>query len=174
MKKIVLFIGLLLVIYFDGRFRKIPNKLSISLALFGLFYNMITNGLLGFMTCMTGFLVGLSLLFIPFILNGVGAGDVKLLAAIGSIQGVKFVVNTFLYGAIIGGFWSIIILLRQGSLVTSIKKIFWNVTFRFFAGSQETVSLKKLSDGKEHSFSYGIPMCIAAFIVAYFPFPFSF
>lgn len=50
-----------------------------------------------------GLLTGFALLFIFYLVGGVGAGDVKLLAAIGALKGVYFVLGTIFYCALVGG-----------------------------------------------------------------------
>ncbi|MBI3591638.1 MAG: prepilin peptidase [Candidatus Melainabacteria bacterium] len=95
---------------FDWTTRKIPNWLTFGTLAFMLLFNTIylrseiLNSLLGF-------LVGLALLFIPYLLGLMGAGDVKLLGAIGSIVGFKKIVLIFLYSSICGLFLGIVWLL---------------------------------------------------------------
>ena len=55
-------------------------------------------------------------------MGGIGAGDVKLLAAIGAWKGTIFVLYTGVYGAIIGGLISLIILLRKNTLFLHLNK----------------------------------------------------
>lgn len=88
---------------YDLTCRKIPNWLT-----FGSFFLALSFNLLFFKTidsifnCLLGFVLGLALLIIPYILGGMGAGDVKFLAAIGSLVGVRDVVSIFLYSAVCG------------------------------------------------------------------------
>jgi prepilin peptidase CpaA len=58
-----------------------------------------------------------------------GAGDVKLMAAIGALTGVSFVFNAFLYTAIIGGFISIILVMKHKGFFTSVKSFFFLLPF---------------------------------------------
>ena len=51
-----------------------------------------------------GMLTGCGLLIIPFVLGGMGGGDVKLLAALGSWLGFAVVLNIFLFGSVAGAF----------------------------------------------------------------------
>ena len=92
---------------FDWKARRIPNWLTFGTLLFMLLFNTfyfrgeILNSLLGF-------LAGLALLSIPYLFGIMGAGDVKLLGAIGSIVGFKNIVLIFLYSSICGLFLGII------------------------------------------------------------------
>ena len=63
-----------------------------------------------------------------------GAGDVKFMAAIGTLKGSEFVVMGGFYGAIFGGIAAIIVLFAKKNLLQTLKKIFFAllslITFR--------------------------------------------
>ena len=84
-QKAVLLLAIILVCYFDGRYRIIPNKLIAAIMAIGLATNVIISGWQGLVFSAAGFSAGLLILIIPFLLGGIGAGDVKLLAAIGCL-----------------------------------------------------------------------------------------
>ena len=98
-----LILGVLLAGGWDLARRKIPNWLTFGLMGLGLVMGFIAGGLEGLADSLQGLLLGGALLFIPFLLGGMGAGDVKLLAAIGALKGSSFVLRAFLYGALAGG-----------------------------------------------------------------------
>lgn len=87
----------------DLRTRKIPNWLTISAALLGLAVNGFIGGIPGLGRSALGIGAGIGLLFIPFAVGGMGAGDVKMLGAIGAFGGPVFVFRAFVYGALAGG-----------------------------------------------------------------------
>ena len=91
----------------DWKYRKIPNSLLLSAFLAAISLNIITLGKTGLYMSLLGTLVGFILLIIPYILGGMGAGDVKLLMVIGSFGGLKLVIYAFFIGAIIGGLISV-------------------------------------------------------------------
>ena len=63
-------------------------------------------------------------MLLPFyMLGGMGAGDVKLLAASGSILGPEEVLVAFLYSALIGGLYAIVVLYRHGALREAIIQL---------------------------------------------------
>jgi prepilin peptidase CpaA len=87
----------------DLKTRRIPNWLTFGAAASALAAHTITSGWSGSATAATGWIVG-ALLFMPFfLLRGMGAGDVKLLAAIGSWMGPKAALWIALYTSIAGG-----------------------------------------------------------------------
>jgi prepilin peptidase CpaA len=54
-------------------------------------------------------MVGVAVFFVPFALRGLGAGDVKLLGAIGAWIGPAAVVWTALYTGIVGGVLCVVV-----------------------------------------------------------------
>ncbi|MFP3361714.1 A24 family peptidase, partial [Planococcus sp. SIMBA_143] len=63
----------------DVRNRRILNSVTFPAMGIGLLYYTMTLGLEGFLFSGAGLLVGFALLLIPYLLGGMGAGDVKLL-----------------------------------------------------------------------------------------------
>ena len=66
----------------DLKSRKIYNKILFPALVLGVGINIFNQGWQGLFTSAQGFLLGLGLLLIPFIL-GMGAGDVKLWLLLG-------------------------------------------------------------------------------------------
>lgn len=87
----------------DLRTRRIPNWMTFPAALLGLALNLALDGSFGLRQSALGTLTGLALLVVPFAMGGMGAGDVKMLAALGAFGGPAFAFSTFLYGSIAGG-----------------------------------------------------------------------
>lgn len=120
-------LAIVLIVSFitDLRSRRILNIITLPAILFGLIYYTVTLGWQGLLFSGAGFLVGFSLLLIPYLLGGMGAGDVKLLAAIGALTGMSFVFYSFLYTALIGGVISIILILKKRGIGHSIKSFLY-------------------------------------------------
>ncbi|MGE0130936.1 MAG: prepilin peptidase [Blastocatellales bacterium] len=81
---------------FDIRERRIPNLLVFPAALIGLTLNLILRGWEGLGFGFKGLVTGFALLFIPYLVGGMKAGDVKFLAAIGAFTGATDVVRALL------------------------------------------------------------------------------
>ena len=114
----------------DVRSRRIPNSLTGSALLLGFFGNVLldtvsdgaSGAFAGGMSALAGAALGLAMLF-PFYMisvsglgRAIGAGDVKLLAALGAILGPHILVSVAVYGALAGAAQSIVILARQRRL----------------------------------------------------------
>lgn len=108
----------------DLRTGLIPNRITFPAMLLGLILNTYYTGWHGLGTSLAGLALGILLLFIPFAIGGMGAGDVKLLAAIGALNGHVFTFRAFLYGAIAGGIMALGVALVKGKLWLSIMNTF--------------------------------------------------
>jgi prepilin peptidase CpaA len=81
---------------FDIRERRIPNLIVFPAALIGLTLNLVLRGWDGLGFGLKGLAAGFALLFIPYLVGGMKAGDVKFLAAIGAFLGAIDVVRAIL------------------------------------------------------------------------------
>ncbi|SFQ99156.1 A24 family peptidase [Desulfoscipio geothermicus] len=116
---------LLICCYTDLRSRKIYNHVLLPAVVTAFMVNFLNGGLSACLDSLQGLLLGMALLIIPFAAGGMGAGDVKLLGAIGAFKGPEFVFTVFLAGAIAGGIVSLYLLARKGKLLLTLKKIYY-------------------------------------------------
>jgi len=112
-----------LVIYYDVRYRRIPNAFVIATLLAGLSFNLVMGGLSGGASSLGGCIFGFILMFMLHIFGAMGAGDVKLFAAIGSVIGAQLVLPTFLIVVITGGVLALVSVLRSGSFSTTMHRV---------------------------------------------------
>jgi prepilin peptidase CpaA len=111
----VLAFGLGTAIVTDIRTRRIPNWLTAGMAAAG-FGIAFGGGAVTPMQATLGMLVGLLLMLPGHVIGATGAGDVKLMAAVGAVVGSGSILRVFLYTAIAGGALAIFIALRRGRL----------------------------------------------------------
>ena len=102
-----LIVILLVAALIDLHTFKIPNIVTIPAAVGALTYYSSQFGWSGLLFSLTGLGVGLLLLLIPYLMNGLGGGDVKLMGVVGAFLGAKAVATAFLFIAIIGGIYGI-------------------------------------------------------------------
>lgn len=91
----------------DYKYRKVPNYITFPAVSGGIVIAILHDGFTGLSASTAGLLLGIALLSIPYFKGGIGAGDVKLLGAIGAVKGPGFVFTTFLGAAIIGGIMAV-------------------------------------------------------------------
>jgi Flp pilus assembly protein protease CpaA len=100
----------------DLRTRRIPNLISGSAMLLGLGLNLAYFGVAGLLASVTGLVVTMAVLFGPFALGGIGAGDVKMMGAVGALLGLQLTLMGLGIGAVVGGVIMIVHLARVGRL----------------------------------------------------------
>ena len=107
----------------DLRTRRIPNALTLGVGCAALLYHLATGGWQGAGTSAVGCLVGFAAFFPLFALGGMGAGDVKLLAALGALVGPITALWTALYAAVAGGVMAIALALGRGYFQTALSNV---------------------------------------------------
>jgi prepilin peptidase CpaA len=149
----------------DLKSRKIYNAVLFPILFTALIIHTIMGGLGGLSHAVLGTIVGLSILLIPFLLGGMGAGDVKLLAVIGGIKGIWFVLFTSFYMALAGGVIAVFILLFHKGFKKRMKQI-----ILFFHGLLNGVKFPIISDavGMKTTYPYGVAIAAGAIYQAFF------
>jgi prepilin peptidase CpaA len=110
----------------DIRERRIPNLLTFSAMAVGLALNGAFFGLDGLKQSAHGTGVGFAMLFPFFFMRWMGAGDVKLMMAIGALKGPEFVWFAGLWAAVFGGAWALAGLLRSQRLGLALAHLYYS------------------------------------------------
>lgn len=108
---------------YDLRFRRIPNWLVLVGLVLGLGLNAVLFRLTGLTHAGMGMGLALLIYFPLYLLRAMGAGDAKLMAAVGSIVGPGNWIVLFVITAVLGGAVAVIVLLCAGR----VRKTFWNL-----------------------------------------------
>jgi len=145
-----LFLGI--AICLDLRWHRIPNWVTVPACLTGILYHVWSDGLAGGLAfSLKGLAAGLAILIIPFLMGGMGGGDVKLLAALGCWLGPAGVFSLFVYGALAGGGIALVMVLKKSGL-KGIKDVFLGIFLDFVRRQRPQV------DKKHRSLPYSIPL----------------
>jgi prepilin peptidase CpaA len=123
-------VGGLIAAITDIRERKVYNLLTYPLFLSGLIFHTAVSGGWGFATSLGGALFGFLILLAPCFLGGIGAGDVKLLAAIGAWLRVPIIIHVFILAGLAIGLWSIVVILKQGMSFGALRERIEAMVFR--------------------------------------------
>jgi prepilin peptidase CpaA len=105
----------------DLRTRRIPNGLTIGAAALGVTLAATGATHISVIASLAGFALGMLLMIPGHVLGATGAGDVKLVGALGAIVGVGRIVPIFLYSAIAGGLLALGYALYRGRLGTTLE-----------------------------------------------------
>jgi prepilin peptidase CpaA len=97
----------------DLRTRRIPNRLTFPAAALGVVAATVAHGTPGALSSAVGLFVGVLLFFPLFALRGLGAGDVKLMGALGAWLGTSVVVGVAFYTTLAGGVLAIALIVRH-------------------------------------------------------------
>jgi prepilin peptidase CpaA len=119
-----LLLAVLVATVTDLRTRRIPNWLTVSTLLLG----FVLNALIAYPSPVEGVWLaakGFGLALVMYMLHMTGAGDVKLLAAVGALVGFSDFLGIFLLTALIGGVLAIILMLVKGR----VRQTLWNVAY---------------------------------------------
>ena len=128
---VAILIGLIVVIaaVIDIRSRRIPNWLTLSGIIVGFALNPVLAypfPLEGLKNAALGMLFAFAVYFVLYLIRAMGAGDVKLMAAVGAILASPAIwFRFFIVVALVGGIFALALTLAKGRL----RKTVWNVAF---------------------------------------------
>ncbi|MGA1839217.1 MAG: prepilin peptidase [bacterium] len=120
----IIFLSVILLIAAIGdlRTRRIPNWLTFSTIIVGIIYHSYRNGSQGFLFSLKGVFLGFAFLMVFYFMGGMGAGDVKLMGGVGGLLGPKGVFTAFLFTALLGGIYSVVLIISQGGFKDIVKR----------------------------------------------------
>jgi len=104
----------------DFRSRRIPNWLTIA----GVCVGLLLHGWSGLGSSLAGMMLGFAAYSVLYCLRAMGAGDVKLMAAVGAIIGPEQWVAVFVATAIAGGVIACMMMVWKG-----VRQTLWNTAF---------------------------------------------
>jgi len=117
----------------DLRTRRIPNLLTFGASAVALGYHAWTNGLSGIGHGAAGWATGTAVFLPMFLLGGMGAGDVKLMAAVGAWLGFRGALWSACFAVLFGGLLALLVSIRSRYLATAFRNLwalfgFWRTT----------------------------------------------
>lgn len=152
--------------WFDHTQRRIPNWLNAALAASGFIAQAVYFGWGGVGRGMLGLLVGLGLLLLPWLIQAVGAGDVKLMAAIGVWFGPWMILVAAVVGGILGGVLAALMIAASGRLAKAWSNV------GLIAIKLSSRELRRSEFASTGSFGpsgqmvpYGVPLSVGALLV---------
>lgn len=142
--------------YFDLTAKRIPNWISASTLAYGITAHFWIEGGRGVVMSLGGMALGGTILLVPYLLGGMGAGDVKLLAAIGSVVGPSEIMVVFILAALAGGLLALFVVVWRKQLV--------GTAIRFMQLFIDLRSPGKLSEEGSVGIPYGVAISIGTWM----------
>jgi prepilin peptidase CpaA len=131
---------------------KVYNLLTIPLLFSGFIYHGIVGGAPEFSMSLVGALFGFCILIAPYVMGGMGAGDVKLMSAIGAWLGLTMTYHVFIASSIAAGLYALVLIIMSSKLCdTWINlQIMWHrvTVFGRYLGADDRVEAHVVRDGR--------------------------
>ena len=151
----------------DARTRRIPNVLSAGAMLAGLGLNTMYFGMTGLGVSLGGLLAAGAVLLPAFAVGGLGAGDVKMMGAIGALLGPQLALAALGLGMIFGGFIMLAHLTRCGRLKEKLGSTWAMIAAASLARSVEPLRAPA-NDPNAVALPYSVPLGIGTVAVLAF------
>jgi prepilin peptidase CpaA len=100
-------------------------------------------------------------MFLLHVFGAMGAGDVKLFAAVGAVTGAPLVLQTFVIVILTGGLLAAITIARAGVVITTMHRV-----LQIFVGMLPGWEMPKFAipTDRRHTIPYGVAITIGSII----------
>jgi prepilin peptidase CpaA len=147
----------------DLRTRRIPNALTFGAAAAAFVFHFSTGGTSALAFGVSGWLVGTALLFALFVLGGMGAGDLKLLGALGAWLGPADALWLVLFSGMAGGVMALVVGMVNGCLAKSWSNV-WVLLMHWRVSGLRPLPELTLEASRGPRLAYATPI-LAAVVV---------
>lgn len=134
---------------------RIPNRLTYPAILIAFLAHLIVEGPLGILWAVIGLLIGGGIFLVLYLLRTMGAGDVKLMAAVGAFAGPARTVEIALYSAIAGGILALAVAIYKRRLRRTLSNLMDLLRFHSAVGAEVHPTLN-LENPDTLRFAYGV------------------
>ena len=141
----------------DLQSRRIPNWLTFGAAGAALVFHTTAPAGGGFLVAAGGWFCGALILFLPFALRGLGAGDVKLVAALGAWLGPMTAIWLGLYAGVAGFVMSLVVAVYHGYLRTAFRNI-WFLLQHWTVNGVRPLEEVSLEGSRGPRLAYALPI----------------
>lgn len=114
----------------DLRNRKIPNRLTVPALLFGVSLNTLLGGWSGLLLGVEGAGLALIILLPVVLMRGLGAGDWKLMGALGALVGPNQVITILLVAVCMAAGWGVVEMFRKHRVKSTMRNL-WELVHGF-------------------------------------------
>ena len=121
--QVMLLLLILIAAAFDLVSRRIPNWLVATGILWGIVLNVILFSWPGLMAAVFGIGLAFLVYFPLFAVRGMGAGDVKLMMAVGAIVGPTNWLLLFVLTSALGGVFGVVLIVRRRCVRQTLRRV---------------------------------------------------
>ena len=153
----------IIAVTWDLATRRIPNLLTFGAALTAFAVHGYLAGWTGAGLALAGWVVGAAFFFPVFALGGMGAGDVKLLGAVGAWLGPATTVWVALCSGIAGGVLALVVAAFAGYLIQAFTNI-WNLLLYWRIVGIRPAPELMLSTQRGPRLAYAVPVLVGLMV----------
>ena len=148
----------------DLRSRRIPNWLTFGAAAAALVFHAVNGGGGGAVRSLGGCAAGIVLLVLPYALGGMGAGDVKLVGALGAWLGPRDTFWLAMYTGMAGGVMALVVSAWHGYLRQACRNV-WLLLTHWQVNGLRPLPQLTLATSRGPRLAYAAPILVATLVV---------
>src|SRR5215471_5519689 len=145
----------------DVASHRIPNKISYSGIVVGIVLRTSLLGWHGLRTALVGGLIGGGIFFLFYLVRAMGAGDVKLMAAVGCMTGPTRIVEIVTVCALAGGVLAIAVMIYKKRAGRTIRNVGQLLRFRLTHAAKVHPSLN-IDNPESIRLPYAVAIAVGA------------
>lgn len=161
---LVLVLGI--AVYTDWRWHRIYNWLTMPAFLIGLILSFVFGGVPGMLSSLQGAGVAFAVFLFLYLFAKMGAGDLKLMVAIGAWIGYPLIMSALINVALAGGLIALAFTLRYGALRSVLRNLYYFILGLFTPGMKPE---HLIAQSAMPPFPYGVAIALGTFVTMAFP-----
>ncbi len=162
---------LMIAVYTDMRWHRIYNWLTFPAMGLGLLLSVVFGGVPGLLSSLAGGGLAAVVFLLLYLFAKMGAGDLKLMVAIGTWLGYPLIIVAMIDVALAGGIIALLFALRYGALWSVLRNLYYFLLAMFTPGAKPEAMLSKSA---LPPFPYGVAIAAGTLCAMLYPHLLSF
>ena len=149
------------VIYYDVRYRRIPNVVVVATLVAGLAINSSLGSWQGMLGSAEGFVLAFVPMLLMHVFGAMGAGDVKLSGAVGAVLGVGMVPQALILIVMLGAALAVYSMVRSGTVFSTLHGV-----LRIIVGIMPGWEMPRFTvpQDRRHTIPYGVAIMLGSLL----------
>ncbi|WMC94350.1 A24 family peptidase [Kineothrix sp. MB12-C1] len=163
----VIFLLLIVSVVMDFLFDKIFNGWILIIIMTGMSYMAWKSGVEGILNALLSMILPFIILYPLFMIGSFGAGDIKLLSAIGSFFTAREILSCVMTAFLMGAVFSFIKMVAEGNFVQRMEYL-WSYVCDVFRNREWKLYEEEIQDRKERNkgkIHFALPVLLGAILV---------